>query len=74
MKAILEFDLPDDARELRLALKASAYLAVLWDFDQKLRAVIKYGEDKPPEIRQAMVELREELHDALSERGINLDE
>ena len=74
MKAILEFNLPEDNSEFQTALRGAKYKAMLWDFDQKLRAIVKYGEDKPPEVRQAVAELREALHDALSERGISLDE
>jgi hypothetical protein len=44
MKAILEFQLPEDAVEHELALKGTALAAALHDFlYQDLRSVLKYG-------------------------------
>ena len=45
MKAILEFDLPDDARDLRMALKINAISAMIWEFNEYLRGLTKHGED-----------------------------
>ena len=44
-KAILKYDLsdPDDAVEYRTASKARDMSSVLWDFDQWLRQLHKYG-------------------------------
>ena len=38
MKAILEFDLPDDSGEFRLASTASDLYNTLWEMDQWLRS------------------------------------
>ena len=37
MKAILEFDLPQDNQEFKLATKASDWWHVCWEMDQWLR-------------------------------------
>ena len=42
MKATLHFN---DEGDLRLALNGRKYFGCLWDIDQKLRAVVKYGSD-----------------------------
>ena len=74
MKATLEFDLPDDAEEHRLAVGGATFLAVLWDLDQWLRARVKWsGEDDPEERLQAFEDARAHLHQLLSDHGVSLD-
>lgn len=45
MKAVLEFDLPQDDHEFRLASSAKELASALWDIDELLRSVVKYGRD-----------------------------
>ena len=44
-KAILEYDLsdPDDANDYRIVSQADAMHSALWEFDQLLRKLHKYG-------------------------------
>ncbi|HQM37590.1 MAG TPA: hypothetical protein PLN64_01580 [Candidatus Bipolaricaulis anaerobius] len=42
MKAVLEFELPDDAPEFKLATQAGALLSVILDVDRHLRNRLKY--------------------------------
>ena len=42
MKAILEFNLPEDKQEFNLATKASDWWYVCWQMDQYLRKRLKY--------------------------------
>ena len=44
MKAILEFTLPDDQGEYDRARLGSLAISTLWEIDQKLRAIVHYGE------------------------------
>ena len=43
MKAILEFNLPDDQEDFKMATNALSWYAVCWDLDQELRAKTKYA-------------------------------
>ena len=43
MKAILEFNLPEDKDTHTMALKGSEYFSALSQLDQKLRSFLKYG-------------------------------
>ena len=43
MKAILEFSLPDEEREYRLAARAQMMERVIGDIDASLRSHLKYG-------------------------------
>jgi hypothetical protein len=45
MRAILEFNLPDDIYEYELAMQAVKYKAVIDSFGEKIRAHVKYDKD-----------------------------
>jgi hypothetical protein len=42
-KVTIEFDRIEEAEELRTALDGHKYKSVIWEIDQKLRSVCKYG-------------------------------
>jgi len=75
MRAVLEFNLDepvDQAAHMR-AIKATDMAVVLWDMDQYLRGLIKYGElDESAD--KALEEARDKLHQLMSERVVDLDE
>lgn len=74
MKAILEFNLPDDQQEFDLANSASKFWNVLWDLDQELRAKTKYAPDDLPQDKyDAYQEIRERLRELMSENMVSLD-
>ena len=74
MKAILEFNLPDDDHQFEMATKGSSFHSVLWEMDQYLRAKIKYAPDDMSEDTYKAFELcREQLHVFLNENNINLE-
>ena len=57
MKAILEFELPQDNQEFELATKASKMYSTLWEFDQWLSGAIKYKDKELDEVRDKLREL-----------------
>jgi hypothetical protein len=75
MKAILEFDLPDDKIEYELANNAAKMYSVLWDLDQWLRAQYKYmpdaeySEDK----YNTYEKCRETLRELMNNENISFD-
>jgi hypothetical protein len=74
MKAILEFNLPDDDQEYNLANNALSFWNVLWELDNELRAKTKYAEDDLPQDKyDAYQEIRDLLHELMTERNISLD-
>jgi len=74
MKAILEFNLPDDQDQFELATKGSNMYSVLWELDQSLRAKTKYAPDDLPEDKyDAYQEIREELRELMSNSNISFD-
>lgn len=70
MKAILEFNLPEDDVEYNLASSATKMHSVLYQLDQYLRSIDKYGTDGLDQIAAASI--REHLHLLLSEQGITI--
>jgi hypothetical protein len=76
MKAILEFDLPQDNQEFKLATKASDWWHVCWEMDQWLRQQYKHMPDEfySKDRYDAYVEAREKLFELMSENGVSLDD
>ena len=74
MKAILEFNLPEDRVDFELASESSKMYSVLWNMDQWLRGQTKYAPDSMSEEKyKAFDECREQLHEFLNEHYINLE-
>jgi hypothetical protein len=44
MKALLEFNLPEEREEFELHMKAGKVFSAVWDYAQWLRQVCKHGE------------------------------
>jgi hypothetical protein len=72
MKAILEFNLPDEQAEHYCAIKGADMLNVLWELKAELRGMLKYGE--LPEQQYEIVEkIQGYLIQSLNDNDINLD-
>jgi hypothetical protein len=72
MKAIIEFNLPEDQREYDLMNQANKVQSFLWDFSQQLRSWQKYSNDFQ-NAGDALDKIRTEFHRLLSEQKINID-
>ena len=70
MKAILEFDLPDDKEQFDVASKAMDWAILAWDIDQSVRSLLKYHPEKYETGQQALEHIREQLRDFMEERGL----
>ena len=66
MKAILEFNLPEDKEDFDFANNAVNYYSALCEFDQWLRSEYKYNGN------EAMVEVREKLNEIINENNIKI--
>jgi hypothetical protein len=77
MKATLEFNLDeqDDQMAHLRAIKAVNMATALWDMDYYLRSKTEHAPDAmPPEVYEALLETRDELHKIMSHHSIDLDE
>jgi len=75
MKAILEFNLPEDHIEFEMATNGSKMHSVLWEMDQWLRAQYKYmpdteySEDK----YNTFEKCRDQLREIMFENGVKFE-
>jgi len=73
MKAILEFNLPEDRPEFNAALQGSDWKCVCWQMSQYLRAQIKYAPDEMSQEKyDALEEVREEFNRIMNENNVDL--
>ena len=76
MKAILEFNLPEEETDFYLATKGKDWWKVCWDMEQWLRQQNKHMPDnrfnKDKDI--AYLEVREMLIDIMNENGVNFED
>ena len=74
MKAIIEFELPEDQEEYEMANNASKMYTALWDIKQLFRSTLKYNpaglNDEQLEQWEAM---RGEFFEILDNNDLNLD-
>tara|TARA_R110000868_G_scaffold181972_2_gene422970 strand:- start:514 stop:747 length:234 start_codon:yes stop_codon:yes gene_type:complete len=74
MKAILEFNLPDDDQEYNLANNSYNFWRVLYELDQELRANTKYApDDMTEDDYDAYQKIRETLHELMRHNNVSLD-
>ena len=66
MKAILEFNLPEEEEQFNAANKGMDWALLVWDIDQFIRNKIKYEQD-----RDGVLQLvRNELNFRMEEKGL----
>ena len=73
MKAILEFELPEDKENFDASAKGMDWAIVAWDLDQLLRKKLKYG-DLLPNTRAELEEIKTTLNEMLIDRGLQYPE
>lgn len=64
-KVTLTFDCPEENTELRQAIDGGRWEGVVWDLDQWLRQMVKYGGDDEKEAEFAEI-VRTEIADLMS--------
>jgi hypothetical protein len=72
VKAILQFTLPEEQDEHRMALHGQDWALSMWDLEQELRKWLKYGHEFAS-AEEALEAVRECLYQALDERHLSLD-
>jgi hypothetical protein len=77
-KIILEFDSIEEHDDARMALDGYKWKVAMWDLDQELRSVTKYGTFDGREAtgeEQNMAEsLRDSIREVLNRSNLNLDD
>ena len=72
MKAILEFNLPEDKEEFDAASKGMDWAILAWDIDQYIRNRLKYQTEKLDTLsaKKELEFLREALNEMLIDKGL----
>ena len=73
MKAVLEFDLPEDNYDFQAAINGNNYKSAIYNFDQLLRSEMKYKE-LSNETYNAYEWCREELRKILEEDNLYIEQ
>ena len=74
MKAILEFNLPEDDHEFEMATKGYKFHSVLWEMDQYLRSKIKYApDDMSDDTLNTLEQCRSQLHEFMGSYNVSFD-
>jgi hypothetical protein len=73
MKAVLEFDLPEDNSDFQAAINGNNYKNAIWDFDQLLRSEMKHKE-LSDETYEAYKYCREQLRKILAEDNLFIEQ
>jgi len=72
MKAILEFELPEDKEEFDAASKGMDWAIVAWDMEQYIRNRLKYQTEKldTSSAKEELEIIRNELHILMEDSGL----
>jgi hypothetical protein len=74
MKAILEFNLPEDKEDFDFAVRGLDWSIVCWNMDQWLRVQIKHAPDEmSDDTYKAFEQCREQLREFISDYNLNLE-
>ena len=71
MKAILEFDLPEDNFEFQCAINGIALRRSICDFQEYMRQMYKYNERISDDEKKMIQHLREQFQEILEDNGVN---
>ena len=72
MKAIIEFNLPEDQNYYDVANQSPRMLALLWDLSEQLRSWYKHGHDFK-DADDALYNIRETFYKLINEHDVNID-
>lgn len=73
MKAILEFKLPEEDNEFKLAVRGSEWANTLYDVDRKLRDCLKYGHSFAS-VNDALEGIRDFLNKEMQDINLTFDD
>jgi len=73
MKAILEFDLPEEQPEFDNAVNGGKWSIVAWELDQHLRSQLKHNDKLTEKQYDTLQEVRDKLWEIVNEYSLNFD-
>uniref|UniRef100_A0A6M3LJX5 Uncharacterized protein n=1 Tax=viral metagenome TaxID=1070528 RepID=A0A6M3LJX5_9ZZZZ len=70
MKAILEYNLPEDDDAFKAAVDGMKWALLVWDVDVEIRRVVKYSEGLPDGLADKLDGIRTLINDEMQECGL----
>jgi hypothetical protein len=75
MKAILEFDLPEEKQDFDFATQGGDWWNVCWQMDQWLRGQTKHAPDNmSDDTYKTLEECRDKLRELITNNGLDIDQ
>jgi hypothetical protein len=71
MKATFEYNLPEEEAEVRQLINCGNLWSALWEFDNRLRSIVKHGTDQNLD-EETVEEVRSMFHSCLGDHDITL--
>jgi hypothetical protein len=72
MKAILEFDLPEEMDGFNHVMKAEDYFNIIFNFDKYLRREVKYNESLSEKEKNIILKVRDTFNEILINNEVQL--
>lgn len=72
MKALLEFNLPEDQEQFTEAVNGTKWSCAVWEYDQYLRTQIKYNDNLSDDEHKAFEQAREKLYEIMNENNLSI--
>lgn len=72
MKAILEFNLPEEQDDFNHVMKTEDYYNVIFNFDKYLRREVKYNESLSKKEKDIILKVRDTFSEILTNNEIQL--
>jgi hypothetical protein len=73
MKAILEFNLPEDEKEMKDAINGKSWRLLAYEFSQFLRTEIKYNDKHTDDERATFKRIQAEFNNIMMNDNLSLD-
>jgi hypothetical protein len=72
-KVTLEYDFNEEREEMESAINGWKWKMLVWEFDQRMRAIYKYEDNHNAEVYDMIDKLRNELREMLAEQGLTME-
>ena len=70
MKAILEYNLPEDDEAFKAAMDGMKWALLVWDVDVEIRRVVKYSDGLPDGLADKLDGIRTLIYSEMQEHGL----
>jgi len=70
MKAIIEFNLPEDQEQYNVSTRAMDWALLVWELDNSIRNLLKYHPEEYKTSTEALEHIRRDIVEIMEEKGL----